>query len=472
MYCIGDKKHKEINLFEGIVNSIIDNTKIISNTIDYGGLTPKLNKETILIIDETQDLSIDYAKAIIQIMLNKYIDAYIVGDKLQSISYEENAFCYLIDNEFSNINKIIYPFTNICRRFYDNELVEFVNTVVPFGNFKLPSITPYKIVDEENKEKSIEIINFYKKPFPDDKKWDIEVDKIMEKYKYEVEKYDRKPEDFLIVTPFTTKNVLVDLLTIAINIYWCEKNNDNDEYFRYAIFHKSELGTSINLSESSKSTRIVSIHSSKGDGRNVVFVVGLTESTLKLFTTEKNTDNLIYNSLLHVAFTRMKEKLYICLDNNWDDINKRLLKYSNDLKIKPYKYKQLSFEEIKFNLLKELEKRKTLLTANYVIIENQPSFKNPRMKSIASTIYDYYLLRGIFDKDINKSNIIKVKFMSPSNKLKIINDEDKEKLKNAKNKYKITKELGIKYCLDLINNLEVWKNYINNTTTNIISKNI
>jgi hypothetical protein len=39
----------------------------------------------------------------------------------------------------------------------------------------------------------------------------------------------------------------------------------------------------------------------------------------------------------------------------------------------------------------ELEKRKSLLNANYVVIENQPSFKNPRMKSIASTLYDYYL---------------------------------------------------------------------------------
>jgi hypothetical protein len=422
MYCIGDKKHKEINLFEGIVNSIIDNTKIISNTIDYGGLTPKLNKETILIIDETQDLSIDYAKAIIQIMLNKYIDAYIVGDKLQSISYEENAFCYLIDNEFSNINKIIYPFTNICRRFYDNELVEFVNTVVPFGNFKLPSITPYKIVDEENKEKSIEIINFYKKPFPDDK-WDIEVDKIMEKYKYEVEKYDRKPEDFLIVTPFTTRNVLVDLLTIAINIYWCEKNNDNDEYFRYAIFHKAELGTSINLSESSKSTRVVSIHTSKGDGRDVVFVVGLTETTLKLFTTEKSTDNLIYNSLLHVAFTRMKEKLYICLLNNGDDINKRLIKYSNNFKIKPFLYIS---KNLKLNKLINNFDKKIYKNLNELIIEESNILPLEEIKGskkiidmghhnirYASNVIQLYLL--IIDYERKNKGVIKHIYAEISN---------------------------------------------------------
>jgi hypothetical protein len=72
----------------------------------------------------------------------------------------------------------------------------------------------------------------------------------------------------------------------------------------------------------------------------------------------------------------------------------------------------------------ELEKRVNLLGANYVVIENQPSFKNPRMKSIAISLYDYYLIRGIIDKEITKSNIQQVKFMSPSNKLKIASDGD------------------------------------------------
>ena len=33
----------------------------------------------------------------------------------------------------------------------------------------------------------------------------------------------------------------------------------------------------------------------------------------------------------------------------------------------------------------ELENKPNLLIADYVVIENQPSFKNPRMKSIATT---------------------------------------------------------------------------------------
>ena len=92
--------------------------------------------------------------------------------------------------------------------------------------------------------------------------------------------------------------------------------------------------------------------------------------------------------------------------------------------------------------ISELEARKNLLTANAVVIENQPSFKNPRMKSIATTLYDYYLIRGIIDKDRTKSSIKQVKFMSPSNKLKEFNTETLDEADNTK-KYKITKKLYI-----------------------------
>ena len=115
---------------------------------------------------------------------------------------------------------------------------------------------------------------------------------------------------------------------------------------------------------------------------------------------------------------------------------KLLLKnINNTIKLKPYKIKSsttLIFDEVKYNLMMELEKRVSLLNANYVVIENQPSFKNPRMKSIASTIYDYYLIRGIIDKKTTKSNISHVKFMSPSNKLKLADDADTKELIKVK----------------------------------------
>jgi hypothetical protein len=126
----------------------------------------------------------------------------------------------------------------------------------------------------------------------------------------------------------------------------------------------------------------------------------------------------------------------------------------------------LNFDDVKYGLMMELEKRANLLTADYVVIENQPSFKNPRMKSIASTIYDYYLIRGIIDNSITKSNISQVKFMSPSNKLKIADEGDTKQLIKAKNTddtkaYKLTKSLGIKYCSDLTTHLPDWQKHFN-----------
>jgi len=145
-------------------------------------------------------------------------------------------------------------------------------------------------------------------------------------------------------------------------------------------------------------------------------------------------------------------------------------KYIKDLEMKIIKIKKsttLNFDTIKYDLMLELDKRNHLLQADYVVIENQPSFKNPRMKSIASTLYDYYLLRGIIDKHITKSNIKYVKFMSPSNKLKLANENDIKTLVKIKNtndakSYKMTKALGIKYCLEMISHLPTWVDHFNN----------
>lgn len=87
-------------------------------------------------------------------------------------------------------------------------------------------------------------------------------------------------------------------------MYWHNKYNSNN-FLRYAIFHKSEEGTSINLDESNDATRIVSIYTSKGDGRPIVFIIGLSEQALIRFSGEAN--NLVYDSLIHVAITRMKK---------------------------------------------------------------------------------------------------------------------------------------------------------------------
>lgn len=171
-----------------------------------------------------------------------------------------------------------------------------------------------------------------------------------------------------------------------------------------------------------------------------------------------------------------KNKYYNTNGEYYCNIHAKLI-HKNDNKNKKIKmFKQsgittINFDDIKYKIISELDKRKHFLNVNYVVIENQPSMKNPRMKSIATTIYDYYLIRGIFDKNINNSNIKQVKFQAPSNKLKLINDDDKKHLINLNQNggnggndqkvYKLTKELSIKYCLELIKHLPEMTNYFN-----------
>ena len=359
LLCIlGNNNHTELDQFEGVVNSIIDGfiEKNNTKTINYSGFNIKLNKEVCFICDETQDLTIDYSKAIIKIMRNKYIDSYIVGDKLQSLKNIENCFTYLMDNEFSYINKKSFEYINICRRFYHPELVKFVNSIVPFTKYQLPSIIPYKVEKDSNKvakdsDKVVNIFigeNIYSRDKDKDKNIiNSEVEKIMDYYIKEVDQNDYKPNDFLFVTIFTDNNPLVNAIETAISIYWNKKYKNNN-FERYAIFHKCVKGKSINLSESENATRLVSIISSKGDGRNIVFVIGLDEQSLVISSKENN--NLIYDSLIHVALTRMKKKIYIRVINNNDDICDRMLNYAYDtnVKIKPNLLisKKIKYQEI------------------------------------------------------------------------------------------------------------------------------
>jgi hypothetical protein len=204
--------------------------------------------------------------------------------------------------------------------------VNFVNSVIPFSKYNLPEIQPYK-TDDDSILKNLHIFKGENiLPYHTECKITPEVEVIMTFYKHEVSTNNYKPNDFLIITPFTSNNPLVNALDIAIQMYWVEKYK-SDIYEKYSVFHKSEEGTSIDLNESENATRIVSIHTSKGDGRNVVFVIGVTERALLKFSKEPN--NLIYDSLLHVSFTRMKKKLYIRVASD-DDIAVKLVKYAHD----------------------------------------------------------------------------------------------------------------------------------------------
>ena len=151
--------------------------------ISYTSTGVKLNMKTLIIGDEMQDLHPEYTKALVKIAKEKYVDFYAVGDKLQSISNEKNAFTYLtdelIDDDTIRVTK--YQSKNICRRFRDEKLITFVNNCVPFGKYGLPCI---ENGEKETDAKTIEFFNGGRidtnKPLQDD--INKEAVNIMEKY--------------------------------------------------------------------------------------------------------------------------------------------------------------------------------------------------------------------------------------------------------------------------------------------------
>ena len=113
---------------------------------------------------------------------------------------------------------------------------------------------------------------------------------------------------------------------------------------------------------------------------------------------------------------------------DWDIVN---LVDNEEIK----KNRNLLFE----NIPKKLYEKPQLLDVDLVVIENQPSLKNPQMKSIQMILYSYFLILGkvIGNGENHSSYIDKIEFCSASNKLKlydgpeIILEEKKSRKKNV-----------------------------------------
>lgn len=120
-------------------------------------------------------------------------------------------------------------------------------------------------------------------------------------------------------------------------------------------------------------------------------------------------------------------------------------------KINKQNANKIPIQDLSVKLFKSMDDHKNFLDVDEVVIENQPTFINPTMKTMSAFIYSYFSVRGLVDN--NKKNIKSVRFFSPSNKLKINKEHTEKTLKNSVNElecYTLTKELGQKYCRALI----------------------
>lgn len=123
---------------------------------------------------------------------------------------------------------------------------------------------------------------------------------------------------------------------------------------------------------------------------------------------------------------------------------KRICKVRGLKPVKSIIQGKIPTQELQVNLFQILDaKLDSFIDHNveYVYIENQPSLVNPKMKALACSLMDYFLIRSRIDRKIG---IKTVSFISPNTKLSLIPDaRAKIKAAGVKEKYAVTKKLTV-----------------------------
>ena len=108
-------------------------------------------------------------------------------------------------------------------------------------------------------------------------------------------------------------------------------------------------------------------------------------------------------------------------------------------------------------IIQKIEAIPELMDVDEVVIENQPTLKNPRMKTIQVMLFSQFVMR-------NQNNRIKnVSYISATNKLKEAYQKvDLSNIKMPVNKKAQRKKLGIIYTKELLQNQPEQLNILNN----------
>ena len=442
---------KGSKFFEGIVENMKDNgaTKINNGYMKFGGQSIQLSKESEIWIDEVQDLPENYLHAMIKLMYETQCYMNVVGDKLQSLEFKNNFLTGIVDEGLPNINIDKKEAVNKNRRIKVTNMADEINKIINFDNFNyndkpLPKIECDEDIQKDMNEGPIKLIEtpiIYSNDTDDDKINNY-CDKIMENYIYEVENNNYSPNDFLIIFPIMKNNVIASELQSKVQGYWLDKEEGcNGEYTQYVHLHKHTEGCVINTKDSINSTRIMSVRSSKGDGRKVTFILGITESSLKVVSNKEKC--LVYESYLHVALTRAKNQIYFGLVKNNDDIHQRFSE-AGFVEYLPNINKKVSLDKI-CELINKDELIKLFNENDIYMIEKEKNIMQTETVDWGyhcikhQTYYYQVILNIVADKDIMDDEIKDQLFV----KLRIISKLTLERY-NVKGFWKFLKEYQYK----------------------------
>lgn len=307
-------------------------------TIVFGGHSIILNQTLVLHVDECQDLHPEYAGAMLNLCRRCHIDIDVVGDRLQSLWMEHNMMTALADSTDPVVS--IMPRSNVCRRFVHPVMRDQINAVVPFQMFGCDPITLHEEIDYGG------LPPIQAMTFAGDKEKDMFPSLIMQLKCAIKQIFDEccdldatslhrrpMPEDFLFICPIPGAKSYMGRLEEFLNDFWTDLRDTDDYYAKvladrsnqpFAQLHTSDEASRIDLETSRKKSRLVSIHTAKGDGRRFVFVMELSEHLLYCFT-HGPLQRLQFESFIHVAITRQKRNLFLLFHDSsrQDEIGRR-----------------------------------------------------------------------------------------------------------------------------------------------------
>lgn len=153
-------------------------------------------------------------------------------------------------------------------------------------------------------------------------------------------------------------------------------------------------------------------------------------------------------------------KISVLSWNNFNILYNKIHNCSHCLSKHNSNSKKISIYDIKLHVLYFLNNTPILSNVDSVVIENQPGLKNPRMKVIAETIYNWY-----FFKHFDKLNItFFINYVSPSKKIYAFLPNIKQFFKNhnlsSGDKKKIFKNSSIYICRQIFKYCPHYLSYI------------
>tara|TARA_Y100000389_G_C17461652_1_gene522207 strand:- start:249 stop:3662 length:3414 start_codon:yes stop_codon:yes gene_type:complete len=343
-----------------------------TGSMTWGRSHVKMNIKTLIVLDEGQDHDLIYIEALFAIAENTNINIRIMGDKMQSLVTPTNIF----NDELYHVSELLLKHKvkigtseMRTRRFSHPNLLNLHNSLTCYEKFGFDNVmtddTDFTREYDEN-EKVIQV-GYYCNIKNNSTNVNNDIINIVMKY-FKEQTINKRiiPKKWLIIISEgnlddTTWGIIVDNINIFYNSiiedYDCESIEDEFTEWVKGEIIKKEKGTkitpvycilhsgndnqttngTINKNLSNETVRMVSIRTSKGDGRNHVIWIGANDSNINY---RSNNSNLSFHSHLGVATSRQKyekspETLAILMNPKEDDfiygkVQDMLTKYPNN----------------------------------------------------------------------------------------------------------------------------------------------